>query len=177
MQAAVYKQFNNIEDIAWLGLGFPLGSVAGILALGRVYDLYNIKWLMNASILTFEIGSALCGAAPSMNVLIIGRVIAGLGGSGMYIGALNFVSALGSTQKLPLYNALIGACWGTGAILGPVVGGAFSTSSATWRWVSQALCVCIGTILIWSDPGILHQPPLGRIIPPRLPLRHTVLVA
>ena len=49
--------------------------------------------------------------------------------------ALTFVSSLGSTKKLPLYNALIGVCWGTGAILGPVVGGAFSTSSATWRWV------------------------------------------
>jgi MFS family permease len=136
VQTAVYERFNNIEDIAWLGLGFPMGSVAGILFIGRLYELYNIKWLMNASIFTFEVGSALCGAAPSMNALIVGRVIAGLGGSGMYIGALNFVSALGSQQKLLLYNALIGACWGTGAILGPVVGGAFATSSATWRWVS-----------------------------------------
>ena len=30
--------------------------------------------------------------------------------------------------------ALIGSCWGVGAILGPVIGGAFATSSATWRW-------------------------------------------
>ena len=50
--------------------------------------------------------------------------------------ALTFISALGSPKKLPLYNALIGVCWGTGAILGPVIGGAFSVSSATWRWVS-----------------------------------------
>lgn len=49
--------------------------------------------------------------------------------------ALTYLSALGSPNKLAIYNALIGVCWGTGAILGPVVGGAFSTSSATWRWV------------------------------------------
>ena len=32
------------------------------------------------------------------------------------------------------YMALIGSCWGVGAILGPVVGGAFAVSPATWRW-------------------------------------------
>lgn len=34
----------------------------------------------------FEIGSAVCGAAPSMNALIVGRVIAGMGGAGSYLG-------------------------------------------------------------------------------------------
>ena len=63
-----------------------MGSVAGILFIGRLYEMYNIKWLMNASIFTFEVGSALCGAAPNMNALIVGRVIAGIGGCGMYIG-------------------------------------------------------------------------------------------
>ena len=63
-----------------------MGSVAGIMFIGRLYNLFNIKILMNASILTFEVGSAVCGAAPTMNALIIGRVIAGIGGCGMYIG-------------------------------------------------------------------------------------------
>ncbi len=39
-----------------------------------------------ASIALFEAGSAVCGGAPNMNALIVGRVIAGIGGSGMYIG-------------------------------------------------------------------------------------------
>ena len=86
VQQPVYERFGNIEDLAWIGLGFPMGSVAGIMFIGRLYDLYNIKWLMNASIFIFEVGSAVCGAAPNMNALIVGRVIAGLGGCGMYIG-------------------------------------------------------------------------------------------
>ena len=49
------------------------------------------------------------------------------------------MSVYAATRDLPLYNALIGLSWGTGAILGPVVGGAFSRSSATWRWVSTVL--------------------------------------
>lgn len=39
-----------------------------------------------ASLTVFAAGSALCGAAPNMNALIIGRVIAGAGGAGMYLG-------------------------------------------------------------------------------------------
>lgn len=113
-----------------------MASVAVILLFGRVYGLFNIKTLVITSFALFEIGSALCGAAPSMNALIVGRVIAGIGGAGMYVGALSYISAFGQGTKLPLYNAMIGLSWGIGAILGPIIGGAFSVSNATWRWVS-----------------------------------------
>lgn len=63
-----------------------MASVAVILLMGRLYDIFNTKWLMNISTAIFEIGSAICGAAPSSNALIVGRVIAGIGGSGMYLG-------------------------------------------------------------------------------------------
>jgi MFS family permease len=63
-----------------------MGSVATILLIGSLYGLIEIKWLYIGSIVLFEVGSAVCGAAPSMNALIVGRVIAGVGGAGMYLG-------------------------------------------------------------------------------------------
>jgi len=63
-----------------------MGSVAVILLIGKIYGIFEIKWLIIASIIIFEAGSALCGAAPSSNALIVGRAIAGIGGTGMYIG-------------------------------------------------------------------------------------------
>lgn len=45
------------------------------------------------------------------------------------------MSVFGQGPRLPVYNALIGLSWGVGAILGPIIGGAFSVSTATWRWV------------------------------------------
>lgn len=63
-----------------------MASVAGIMLIGRLYAVFNIKHLINLSILVFGVGTALCGAAPSMNALIVGRAIAGLGGSEMYLG-------------------------------------------------------------------------------------------
>jgi MFS family permease len=69
----------------------------------------------------FEAGSALCGAAPDIESLIIGRVIAGVGGSGMYSGTLTYVSVLSNDQEKPAYLAGSTVVWGIGNVLGPVV--------------------------------------------------------
>ena len=55
---------------------------------GKAYGTFNIKTLYLASVAIFEIGSALCGAAQNMDMMIVGRVITGLGGNGMYTGCL-----------------------------------------------------------------------------------------
>jgi len=88
VQASVYETLGDIQNLPWVGLGFPMASVASILLLVRAYGLFNIKVLMLSSIAVFEIGSALCGAAPTSNALIVGRVIAGMGGAGMYLGCV-----------------------------------------------------------------------------------------
>lgn len=134
LQGAVIATFGEVSQLAWIGAGFPLGSVAVILPYGFLFTKFNMKWLYIAGIVLFQAGSALCGAAPTMNALIVGRVFAGAGGTGIYLGGLNHISALTSRQERGTYIAGTGFVWGLGAILGPVVGGGFSDSSATWRW-------------------------------------------
>ncbi|KAI9684601.1 MAG: hypothetical protein M1822_005689 [Bathelium mastoideum] len=134
IQAAIVEKFDNVERLTWVGTGFPLGSVASILPAASLYSNFDLKVLFMSSVLLFEIGSAVCGAAPTMNALIVGRVIAGMGGSGVYIGVLNYFSLCTTEKERGGYISGIGVVWGLGAVLGPVVGGAFSTSSATWRW-------------------------------------------
>lgn len=97
-------------------------------------SIFNKKHMFIASMILFEAGSALCGAAPTMNALIVGRVIAGVGGSGVYIGILNYFATCTTPTERGAYMSGMGLVWGVGAVLGPVVGGSFSTSSATWRW-------------------------------------------
>lgn len=134
IQGAVIATFGEVSQLAWIGAGFPLGSVAVILPYGFLFTKFNMKWLYVAGIVLFQAGSALCGAAPTMNALIVGRVFAGAGGTGIYLGGLNHFSALTTRQERGVYLTGTGFVWGLGAILGPVVGGGFSDSSATWRW-------------------------------------------
>jgi len=134
IQGPVIARFGHVEQLTWIGAGFPLGSVCVILPLGNLYNAFNIKWTFIISVVLFEVGSALCGGAPTMSALIVGRVIAGAGGSGIYLGSLNYFLTMTVPKERGLYMALIGFFWGVGAVLGPVIGGAFAVSSATWRW-------------------------------------------
>ncbi|KAL7930118.1 major facilitator superfamily domain-containing protein [Trichoderma chlorosporum] len=134
VQGSVVEAFGHVDQLAWIGAGFPLGSVSVILLYGVLYGTFNMKWVFAASVVLFEVGSALCGAAPSMTALIVGRVIAGSGGSGVFMGSLNYFTALTSPTERGIYITGTGFCWGIGAVLGPVIGGSFVESSATWRW-------------------------------------------
>ncbi|RKL20254.1 hypothetical protein BFJ68_g2963 [Fusarium oxysporum] len=133
IQPSIIIDFGHLELMSWIGTGFALGTMF-ILLWGKVYGVFNIKWVYIFNIFLFEAGSALCGAAPNIQALIIGRVIAGVGGSGMYSGTLTYVSVLTNQQEKPAYLAGSTVVWGIGSVLGPVVGGAFAASSATWRW-------------------------------------------
>ncbi|KAM0253663.1 hypothetical protein ACHAQJ_007175 [Trichoderma viride] len=86
IQGAVSTTFSNVTQLGWLGIGFGLGSTVAILPIGKAYAMFDTKWLFIGSLLNFAGGSTLCGAAPTMNALIVGRVWAGCGGAGMYLG-------------------------------------------------------------------------------------------
>lgn len=157
VQGAVIEAFGSISQLAWLGAGFTLGSAAVILPYGALYDKFSLKYLYIAGIILFETGSALCGAAPSMSALIVGRVIAGVGGTGMYLGVLNHLSALTTREERGTYINGIGFVWGVGACLGPVIGGAFSDSAATWRWgfyINLVIGAATAPIYIFNLPNI-----------------------
>jgi hypothetical protein len=86
IQGAVSESFNNVNQLGWLGVGFTLGSTVAILPLGKAYAMFDTKWLFIGCLVMFAAGSALCGASPNMNAMILGRVWAGAGGAGMYLG-------------------------------------------------------------------------------------------
>jgi hypothetical protein len=86
IQAAVSETFGDVALLGWLGVGFTLGSTVAILPLGKIFGNFDVKWVFLGCLTMFAAGSALCGGAPSMNAIIVGRVWAGVGGAGMYLG-------------------------------------------------------------------------------------------
>lgn len=150
---AVVNAFGDALKLPWLSVGFLLGGAAVVLPFGRLFGLFDAKWLYILSALLFNVGSALCGAAPNMDALIIGRVLAGMGGNGMYLGVMTLLSVNTSDRERPGYLSFVGLVWGIGTVLGPVVGGAFVESPATWRWAFYInLCVaglCAPVYLLW----------------------------
>ncbi|CAG8321570.1 unnamed protein product [Penicillium salamii] len=145
---AIVDDFSSVDNLGWLTVGFNIGGVAVIMPLGKLYGLFDAKWLYIGSATIFLAASALCGAAPDIDGEIVGRVFAGAGGIGIYIGVMNLLSVNTGDQERPIYLSLVGLVWGIGTVLGPVVGGAFE--KVTWRWAFYINLVIGGVLCpIW----------------------------
>jgi MFS family permease len=72
------------------------------LVFGKLYGYFPIKLVFLAGVVIFEIGSAVCGAAPTSVALIVGRAIAGLGASGIFQGAMVIVAYSVDPRKRPM---------------------------------------------------------------------------
>ena len=87
----ITNEFNSAGDIGWYGTAYLLTNCAFQLVFGKLYTVFSVKAIFLTSILLFEAGSALCGAAPNSVAFILGRAIAGLGAGGILSGVVRFV--------------------------------------------------------------------------------------
>lgn len=69
----ITDDFKSLGDIGWYGSAYMLSTAAFQLAWGRIYRFYDLRFTFLSCIVIFEIGSAVCGAAPSSPVFIIGK--------------------------------------------------------------------------------------------------------
>lgn len=158
---SIVSDLNDATELPWLSVGFMMGGLCVALPFGKLYGLLDIKFLYLVSVLLFMGGSALCGGAPNMPAMIVGRVLAGIGGNGMNTGVNTLFSMNTTDKELPLYMAFVGMTYGIGTLIGPVVGGAFAGSSATWRWGFYINLVvggvCTPVYLLFLPRGKLRQ--------------------
>jgi MFS family permease len=96
---------------------------------GRIYQLHSTKSIyvisLVISLVIFEAGSALCGAAPTSVAFIIGRAITGLASAGIFTGGMTILPLI-PLRKPPVYTSLFGLASGVVSVLGPFMGGPFT---------------------------------------------------
>ena len=97
--------------------------------MGRIYTFYSPKVVWLSCIAIFEVGSVICGSAPSSNAFIAGRAIAGLGSCGIFSGAIVMLVSAVPLHKRPMYTGVMGAVFGIASVIGFMAGRVFTSLS------------------------------------------------
>ncbi|GGQ80021.1 MFS transporter [Couchioplanes caeruleus subsp. azureus] len=124
----------------WIVTTELLAMTATVPLWGKMADLYSKKLLIQLSLGMFVVGSLIAGLAPDVGVLLVSRVVQGVGAGGMGSLALIVMAAMIPPRQLGRYSGLFGAVFGVATIAGPLIGGVLvDTSWLGWRW-----CFLIG---------------------------------
>ncbi|PSN59658.1 hypothetical protein BS50DRAFT_614491 [Corynespora cassiicola Philippines] len=130
---AIVGSFRSVSGYIWIGSAFILAQTAITPVWGTVADIWGRKPIVLIANATFFVGSLLCAVAPHMNALLVGRVIQGLGASGMGTMVNVIICDMFSLRDRGLYLAITSVVWAIGSGVGPVIGGVFTTR-LNWRW-------------------------------------------
>jgi len=137
----IIADLNGSQSVyTWIVTTELLAMTATVPLWGKLADLYSKKLLMQLSLGMFVVGSLVAGLTPNVEVLILSRVIQGIGAGGVTALALIVMAAMIPPRELGRYSGIFGAVFGIGTIAGPLIGGVLvDTSWLGWRW-----CFLIG---------------------------------
>ena len=122
------------SDLFWVLNGYLLMLAALIILGGSLGDKLGRVKVFKFGILIFTIGSILCGFAPSIQLLILFRMVQGLGGAFMIPGSLAIISAVFSKEEKGKAIGTWSAVTTIVTICGPVLGG-FLADIGLWRYI------------------------------------------
>ena len=155
----VVRDLGGLRLYGWVFSGFMLGSVVGIVTAGRETDRRGPAIPFVVGVLLFGMGLAVAGSAPSMGVLVAGRVLQGLGAGA--VPAVAYVS-IGRSLTGALrarMMAVLSTAWVAPGLAGPALSAEVARLFG-WRWVF------LGLLPLVAVAGSLAVPALVRLGPP-----------
>jgi MFS transporter, DHA2 family, multidrug resistance protein len=124
----------TLDEISWVSTGYIIANVIVIPMSGWLSGYFGRKRYLTGSIILFVCASFFCGAARSLDALVLWRVVQGLGG-----GALLSTAQATLFEAFPPSEVGIGqAMFGVGVMVGPTVGptlGGYIVDSYSWPWI------------------------------------------
>jgi len=135
-QYQIQKDFRiNLKDLEWITSLYALVFGSFLLTWGKLSDEFGRKRIFTAGISLFIVGSIVDGFSQDLAQILLGRVLQGFGAAMASPATLSILTTTFTGKARGVAFGIWGATAGAAAVLGPVLGGYFTSDPAfTWRW-------------------------------------------
>lgn len=130
----ILADLGGFNLISWLFTSYMLTSTVVMPVVGKMGDIYGRKWILFGGVIAFMVSSAACGAAPSMEALVILRGVQGIGGGIIMASVFATLGDLFTPIERGKYMGLFTGTFSLASLVGPVLGGLL-TDNGGWRWI------------------------------------------
>jgi EmrB/QacA subfamily drug resistance transporter len=130
----IVGEFGGLAHLSWIVTAYLLATTIVTPLYGKLGDLFGRRVVLQAAIVLFLLGSALCGLSRSMGELIAFRALQGLGGGGLMVTTMAAIGDIISPRERGRYQGIFGGVFGLSTVLGPLIGG-FFVEHLSWRWI------------------------------------------
>ena len=152
----------EVNSVVWVTSAYLLAYAVPVLITGRLGDRYGPKRLYLSGLTLFTLASLWCGLTGTIEMLILARVVQGLGASMMTPQTMAVITRIFPAARRGRAMALWGATAGVAALVGPIAGGLL-VDAAGWEWIFfvNVPVGIIGFVLAWrlvpTLPTHTHQ--------------------
>ncbi|KAJ6438321.1 Protein SGT1 A [Purpureocillium lavendulum] len=134
LAAPIASEFRSLNLYSWLATAYLISNAACQPISGRLTDIFGRGPGLVVSNLFFAAGNLICGLAQDEGTMILGRVVAGIGGGGLMSISTFLGSDLIPLRKRGVVQGIGNLCYGSGAMLGGIFGGLINDhTSMGWR--------------------------------------------
>ncbi|KND93566.1 Multidrug resistance protein fnx1 [Tolypocladium ophioglossoides CBS 100239] len=134
LSAPIASEFKSLSLLSWLATAYLISNAACQPISGRLTDIFGRGPGLVFSNVLFAAGNLICGLARDQYAMILGRVIAGIGGGGLMSISTFLGSDLIPLRSRGVAQGIGNVCYGSGAMLGGIFGGLINDHTAMgWR--------------------------------------------
>lgn len=161
---------------AWVTTVYLVASVMAATTVGPLLTRFGPRTAYLGALLSFAVGSAVCSLAPTMPILLVGRVVQGLAGGVLAGLGYAVISAALPDRLWTRASAVVSAMWGIGTLVGPATGGLFA-QFGLWRGgfgVLAVLAVAMSMLVPLALPARAERD--SESTRPKIPVRSLLLL-